>query len=74
METDIVPKSYQEWVHCITVICKQELSLPYIELRIKALNTPNDHMTKRFVQLYGEQQRVMTLKWFEQAKNALPKK
>lgn len=71
MKTDIIPKSYESWRHCITVICQQELNLPYIEMRIQALNTPSDHMTQRFVQLYGEQQRIMTLEWFEKAKNAL---
>ena len=66
-----IPQNYEEWRHCITVICEQELTLPFIEMRIKKLNSPNDHMTHRFVELYGEPQRVKTLEWFEQAKNAL---
>ncbi|MCG8611939.1 MAG: hypothetical protein MI864_15545 [Pseudomonadales bacterium] len=71
MDTSIIPNSYQEWRHCITVICQQELTLPYVESRIKALNTDNDHMTHKYVQLYGEQQRIKTLQWFEQAKREL---
>lgn len=66
-----IPKNYEEWRHCITVICAQELTAPYIEMRIKNLNSPKDHMTQQFVKLYGEQQRIKTLEWFEQAANEL---
>lgn len=71
MDTAIIPRTYDEWRHCITVVCQQELTLPYIESRIKALNSANDYMTQKFVQLYGEQQRVSTLQWFEQARREL---
>lgn len=71
MYTDIIPKSYEEWRHCITVVCQQELTLPYIDMRLKALNSSSDYMTQKFVELYGEQQRVKTLGWFEKAKQAL---
>ena len=73
MDISIVPTTYKDWRHCITVICRQELTMPYIESRINALNSKNDHMTSKFVELYGEQQRIMTLKWFERAKNDLSK-
>ena len=66
-----IPQNYEEWRHCITVICQQELTLPYIEMRIEKLNTPKDHMTQQFVKLYGDSQRIKTLEWFEQAQNAL---
>ncbi|WP_019605983.1 hypothetical protein [Teredinibacter turnerae] len=71
MNTELIPTTYEEWHHCITVICQQEMTLPYIEKRIKALNSPSDYMTQQFVTLYGEPQRLKTLQWFEQAKNAL---
>ena len=71
MDTAIIPSTYEEWRHCITVICQQPLTLAYVESRIKALNMPNDHMTDKYVQLYGEQQRIKTLQWFEQAKKEL---
>lgn len=66
-----IPESYEEWHHCITVICRQPLSKSYIESRIKALNDAKDHVTERFVELYGDAQRVRTLEWFEQAKRSL---
>lgn len=65
---NLIPQTYEEWRHCITVICRQPITRPYIEERIAALNSKNDHMTQAFVQLYGEQQRRKTLQWFEQAK------
>lgn len=66
-----IPRTYEEWRHCITVICSQPITRPYIEERIKALNSPADHMTARFVQLYGDMQRVKTLEWFERARHEL---
>ena len=71
MSTSAIPQTYEEWHHCITVICRQELTLPYIEKRIKSLSSPNDHMTQKFVELYGEQQRLKTLQWFKQAMNEI---
>ena len=71
MSAEIIPKSYEEWRHCITIICQQELTSTYIDERIKALSDASDYMTNKFVQLYGEQQRISTLQWFEKAKNAL---
>lgn len=53
------------------MICRQELTLSYIEARIKALNSLNDHMTQQFVKLYGDDQRLKTLEWFAQAKGKL---
>lgn len=67
----MIPQSYEEWRHCITVICNQPLTRPFIEARIRALNTPTDHMTAKFVQLYGDEQRARTLDWFERAKREL---
>lgn len=71
MNTAMLPKSYEEWQVCITVICGQELTLSFVETRIKSLSSTNDHMTRRFVQLYGEGQRAKTLEWFSQAKRQL---
>ncbi len=71
MTTVIIPQTYEEWHHFITVTCKQKLTLSFIDERINALNAANDYMTQKFVELYGEQQRINTLKWFEQAKSTL---
>ncbi|MBL8466225.1 hypothetical protein [Methyloversatilis discipulorum] len=66
-----IPRTYEEWRHCIADICRQPITGPFIDERIAALNSPADHMTARFVELYGEPQRVKTLEWFERARNEL---
>ncbi|MEM9101384.1 MAG: hypothetical protein AAGB12_03605 [Pseudomonadota bacterium] len=69
MDTVIIPQTYNEWHHCITVICNQPLTPKYIEERIHALSNPRDFKTQQFVKLYGEEQRIKTLEWFKQAKS-----
>ena len=71
MEIDIIPQTYDDWYQCITAGLKQDLTLPFIDKRINALNSPSEPSTKRFVELYGEQQRLKTVQWFEQAKQSL---
>ncbi len=71
MSTLDIPQTYEQWHHCITVICRQALSRPYIEQRITSLSSASDPSTQKFVELYGEQQRLQTLQWFEQAKSNL---
>ena len=68
MKSPMIPSNYQEWHHCITVLCGQPLTAQYIEQRIHALNDASDHMTKKFIELYGKEQHTKTLQWFEQAK------
>ena len=67
MNPTIIPQTYEEWLHCITVIGQQKLSPTYIEKRIKSLNSLDDASTRQFVQLYGEEQRKKTIQWFERA-------
>jgi len=66
-----IPQSYKEWLHCITVVGQQKLNLSYIEAQIKNLNSLDNEMTKQFIELYGDQQRIKTIAWFEQSKSAL---
>lgn len=58
-----IPQTYEEWRDCITEVCGQLLTAPYIETRIAVLNKPIDHMMARFVSLCGEPQRIKTLAW-----------
>ncbi|WP_293813747.1 hypothetical protein [uncultured Aquitalea sp.] len=64
-----IPQTYEEWRHCITVICRQPLTMPYLEARIAALNTGSDPMTARFVELYGEAQRLNAITWFKEGRH-----
>lgn len=71
MNAPLIPENYEQWHHCITIVCQQPLTPGYIDGRIKALNNQHDHMTKKFVELYGEQQRLKTLQWFSEAKSKI---
>lgn len=71
MDTPLIPQTYEQWHHCIAVLCDQALTREYIDSRIEALNDPKDYMTKKYVQLYGEAQRIRTLNWFKKAKSEL---
>lgn len=71
MATSLIPETYEQWKHCITEICKEALTPDFIAARIAALNDSHDHMTQKFVTLYGDAQRVKTLEWLEQAKTQL---
>ena len=64
-------ESYDEWKHCITVKCKIPLTANYIAKRIAALSDQRDPMTARFVALYGDPYRLLTIRWFEQAGSEL---
>lgn len=68
MDEALIPQTYDEWHHCITVICRQPLTQDFIDARIAALDDPSDYMTQKFVELYGEQQLVKTQNWFKEAK------
>ena len=70
MKTPIIPATYEDWRHCITVECGIELTPEYISKRISALQNSKDHYTQQFVKRYGDQYLQQILSWFIQSKNA----
>ncbi len=64
-------KSYEDWKHCITVLCGIPLTRPYIEERLTALRDPADPSTQKFVATWGEQHRLCVIGWFEQAQQEI---
>lgn len=67
----IVPTDYQSWKHCITEICRITITSEYLHERIRAMNDQNDSYTARYIELYCEQQRQLTLAWFARAQQEL---
>ena len=61
-------KSYEDWKHCITVLCGIPLTKSYIEQRLTALRDPANNTTQKFVPMWGEQHRLRVIGWFEQAR------
>ncbi|MEM9846097.1 MAG: hypothetical protein AAF965_14950 [Pseudomonadota bacterium] len=67
----VIPTTYQEWEHCITVECGIPLTVTYVAERITALQNRDDHHTQRFLELYGEAHLSRTLAWFREAQAKL---
>lgn len=53
--------------HCITEICGIPLGESFIRERLIALDDDNDHMTRKFIELYGREHWKQTKTWFNQA-------
>jgi hypothetical protein len=70
MQTPIIPQSYEEWRHCIIVECGLELTPYFIEQRISALQSNNEHYTQQFSRKYGVEHHQRVLRWFIQARDS----
>jgi hypothetical protein len=62
-----IPKTYAEWRHCITSICKISLTPVFVQERLAIWSNPQHAQTERFRGLYGERQCQNILTWFRQA-------
>ena len=64
-------RTYDDWKHCITVLCGVPLTPAYVEERLTALRDPADYGTQRFISTWGEDHLQRVIGWFEQAKREL---
>lgn len=63
----VVPTTYEEWKHCITVSCDIPLTPDYVATRIAALSDDGDFHTQKFIERWGRAHHAQTLQWFQQA-------
>ena len=63
----MIPKSYNEWKHCIVEKCKIPLTPQYIQSRMEALESDSSPESMKFRKLYGDEHFQQIKKWFEQA-------
>ncbi len=63
--------TYDDWKHCITVLCRIPLTPTYVEQRLAALRDPADHSTQKFIATWGEAHLARVIGWFEQAEREL---
>ena len=68
MSSPIIPTTYQEWQHCITVECGIALTKDFIESRITALQSESDEHTRQFTAKFGPAYKAQVLTWFKQAR------
>ena len=66
-----VPKTYEEWKHCITVKCVIALTPRYARERIAALVDKKDFHTQKFIECWGGDYHGQTLAWFRRAEAEL---
>ncbi|MEM6621960.1 MAG: hypothetical protein AAF674_07000 [Pseudomonadota bacterium] len=67
----MIPKTYEEWEHCITEKCGIPLTPAYVAERIEALQNARDYATKKFIDQWGEAHHQRTLEWFREAEQKL---
>ncbi|MEO0412117.1 MAG: hypothetical protein AAF221_09795 [Pseudomonadota bacterium] len=63
--------TYEDWRHCITVLCAIPLTQDYLSQRLAALRDPSDYGTQRFVATWGETHLAQVIGWFERAADEL---
>ncbi|MEJ8563532.1 hypothetical protein QTO30_21365 [Yoonia sp. GPGPB17] len=67
----LVPTSYEDWKHCITIKCGIPLTSDYVAERLTALHDHTDYQTEKFINRWGAAHHARTLAWFEQAAKEL---
>jgi 3-dehydroquinate synthetase len=63
----MIPKTYSEWRHCITVACGLELTPEYIARRLESLQNKELQETQTFIKKYGEEHWRNVQGFFRQA-------
>jgi hypothetical protein len=64
-------RTYDDWKHCITVLCGIDLTSGFVAHRLVELRNPSAYGTQRFVASWGEQHLKDVIGWFEQAEREL---
>lgn len=63
----VVPQTYEEWEHCITVKCGIPLTADFVASRITELEDEGAYKTQKFIDAWGREHHTRTLDWFRQA-------
>lgn len=63
----MIPRTYDQWHHCITVECGLALTPAFIAERLAVWRDAQSEETLRFRRLYGDQNWRAVTAWFEQS-------
>lgn len=63
----MIPRTFDQWHHCITVECGIALTEKYVADRLAVWRDPECEETRRFRQLYGDSHWQRVCMWFQQA-------
>lgn len=69
--TGVIPRSYNEWRHCIEVDCGIPLTPDFVSDRIEALTRSGSEEASRFARLYGNEHLQRVIGWFHAARAAI---
>jgi hypothetical protein len=64
----VIPETYAQWHHCITVECGIALTRAFADERLAVWRDPTHEETRRFERIYGAAHRERVLQWFERAR------
>jgi len=60
-------RTYDDWKHCITEICKVPLTREFVARRLLELKDMQNYNTQKLVDTWGEDHRNRIIGWFEKA-------
>lgn len=63
----MIPRTYTQWRHCITIECGIPLSADFIAQRLAVWRNPGLEETQRFRRLYGDAHWQAVQHWLVQA-------
>lgn len=64
-------RTYDDWKHCITEICKVPLTAEFVEQRLRDLRDQQSFETQKFIRSWGEPHLGQVIAWLEQARSEL---
>lgn len=67
----MIPKTYEEWRHCITIVCGIPLTAAFVKDRLEALEKESSHEMKKFRARYGEGHLQQVKDWFARAREEI---
>jgi len=65
--------TYEDWKHCITVLCGIPLTSEYIEKRLLELENSSDYGTRKSKETWGNAHHERVISWFRRAETEMSK-
>lgn len=69
----VIPRTYEDWRHCIEKDCGLPLTQLFLASRLQALTDLRSHHTQQFVAHYGAEHVERVVGFFRRASSELPR-
>jgi hypothetical protein len=60
-----IPRTFDEWKHCIEVECQLRLTSDFVSERLRSLGNPVSEEAQRFIRIYGRKHWSRVVSWFQ---------